>query len=477
MKTISDIEILRKIGFENPWWVDAPTVSPFYKAMHPRAYLDNILGLIKERSVNRALVLMGPRRVGKTVLLHHAIQKLLEQGISSRKICYVSIDAPIYTGCSLEHLLELCKSMFDGQTLEGGYVFFDEIQYLKDWEIHLKKLVDDYKNVKFIVSGSAAAALRLKSIESGAGRFTNFYLPPLTFYEYLQLLGKQNLVLVPDTKTLEDFDVPADINALNKEFVNYLNYGGYPEAIFSEAIKGDPQRYIKSDIIDKVLLKDIPGLYGIHDIQELNRLFTMLALNSGFELSLDKLSVGSGVAKNTIKRYLEYLEAAFLITVLHRIDQSGKQFKRANFFKVYLANPSMRCALFGPIAVDDESMGHMTETAIISQWLHSSGFEHLYYARWKGGEVDLIFKQEKAPLWCTEIKWSNRFFERPQDLHNLTKFTAKHSLSRALVTTIDKRGVQISNGIALHFIEASIYSYTVGRNTISGRNLIREDRL
>lgn len=479
MKIISDTEIITKIKLENPWWGDGASVSNFYRDMHPRAYLDGIFQLIKEQRVNRALVLMGPRRVGKTVLLHHAVQKLIGEGIDPRKICYVSIDAPIYTGCSLEHLIELYRKVFAGQSLDGTYIYFDEIQYLKNWEIHLKKLVDDYKNVKFVVSGSAAAALRLKSIESGAGRFTNFYLPPLTFYEYLQLLGKQSLVTSEPSESplgRRPFSTSSDIVELNKEFVNYLNYGGYPEALFSEAIKGDQQRYIKSDIIDKVLLKDIPGLYGIHDIQELNRLFTMLALNSGFELSLDKLSVGSGVAKNTIKRYLEYLEAAFLIAILHRIDQSGKQFKRANFFKVYLTNPSMRCALFGPITADDESMGHMTETAIISQWLHSQGFENLYYARWRGGdgEVDLVFMHEQKPGWCGEIKWSNRFFEKTFELNNLTTFAKKHSLTEAFVTTVDKRGERVADGIRLEFIEASIYSHDVGRNTINRRTLFRK---
>ncbi|MBS0351440.1 MAG: AAA family ATPase [Proteobacteria bacterium] len=66
------------------------------------------------------------------------------------------------------------------------YVFFDEIQYLKNWEVHLKNLVDVHRQVKFVASGSAAA-LRRKSQESGAGRFTDFILPPLTFAEYLRL--------------------------------------------------------------------------------------------------------------------------------------------------------------------------------------------------------------------------------------------------------------------------------------------------
>ena len=64
-------------------------------------------------------------------------------------------------------------------------MFYDEVQYLKDWELHLKSLVDTFRSTKFIVSGSAAAALKMKSDESGAGRFHDFSLPPLTFNKYI----------------------------------------------------------------------------------------------------------------------------------------------------------------------------------------------------------------------------------------------------------------------------------------------------
>src|SRR6185503_1765074 len=127
-----------------------------------------------------------------------------------------------------------------------------------------------------VASGSAAAALKLKSAESGAGRFTDFLLPPLTFYEYLHLLGKNHLVSESTEKSGKGtgFFYATDIDALNAEFLNYLNFGGYPEVIFSPMIQSDPGRFIKSDIIDKVLLRDLPGLYGIRDIQELNSLLS-----------------------------------------------------------------------------------------------------------------------------------------------------------------------------------------------------------
>jgi len=139
-------------------------------------------------------------------------------------------------------------------------VFYDEIQYLKHGEVHLKSLVDTYRNIRFIASGSAAAALKLRAL---------------------------------------------------------------------------------------------PSLYGINDIQELNRLFATLAYNSGQEVSYEALSRTSGVAKNTIKKYIEYieyLEAAFLIVTVRRVDNNSKCFKRAVTLKVYLTNPSMRAALFEPVS-------------------------------------------------------------------------------------------------------------------------------
>src|SRR5262249_40583459 len=153
---------------------------------------------------------------------------------------------------------------------------------LKEWEVHLKALVDEYPNIRFIASGSAAAALKLKSQESGAGRFTDFLLPPLTFPEYLSLLGKYACAPIRDggTYALQ----PEQPNELNSAFVHYLNFGGYPEVIFAEAIQADPARFIKSDIVDKVLLRDLPSLYGIQDIQELNYLFTTLAFNTANEV-------------------------------------------------------------------------------------------------------------------------------------------------------------------------------------------------
>jgi len=458
--TIPIEKIIARLQFENPWWQSAAIEEDIQK-LPRRLYLHLFLPIVKNRDLKRAVVLMGPRRVGKTVLIHHVISELLNDLVPAENILFVGLGNPIYTTIGLYELFQLGWKASGSKTIPL-FVFFDEIQYLKDWERHLKVMVDRYPQVKFIVSGSAAAALKIKSTESGAGRFTEFMLPPLTFLEFLALQHKDNLIATEK----ENFRV-TDIKELNTQFLNYINFGGYPEIIFSRTIRENMSKYIKGDIVDKVLLRDLPSLYGIRDVQEMNRFFAYLAYNTGKEFSLERISQESGIEKNTIKKYLEYLEAAFLIKVVHKIDEKSSRFKRITFFKIYLTNTSIRSAMFSPIDYSDEEIGLLVETTIYAQWMHEKN-NALRYARWKigqtEGEVDMVAidpLKQKAH-WCLEIKWSNRFTTRPVELKSLYYFCGLNDLNSATVTTIDKDLTLTYNNILLRFIPAALYAYKIG---------------
>ncbi|HAM99618.1 MAG TPA: ATPase [Marinilabiliales bacterium] len=476
---LSEEQVLDRLKQENPWWATG-AVDDDYTKMQKRLYFDLFFPLVEDISIKRAVILMGPRRVGKTVMIFHAIDSLLKRGVSPHQIAFVSVENPFFNKLPLEQLFKACIKATGKSEPKGWYVFFDEIQYLKDWEVHLKSLVDSYPHVKFVASGSAAAALKLKSTESGAGRFTDFMLPPLTFNEYIHLLQLHHLIIPTQIDwegNATSFYETTNIALLNEHFLKYINYGGYPEIIFSEKLQVNPSRFIKSDIIDKVLLRDLPSLYGIQDVQELNSLFTSIAYNSGQEFSLEALSQASGgVEKNTIKRYIQYLEAAFLIKIVHRIDHNAKKFSRANYFKIYLTNPSLRSALFTPLQPTDKLMGAMVETAIYAQWLQREWFEP-WYARWTAGrtqgEVDMVglSPQNFKPLWALEVKWSNRYYENPSELKSLMSFCQSNSLKSALVTTIDKSGSRAMNEMKLHFLPSALYAYTVGKNTINQKKV------
>ena len=470
LKDIAISQVFERIRFENPWWVDGE-IDKYFKEMPHRAYFTQFVNITTDLSVKRAVVLMGPRRVGKTVMLYHLVQELLDKGVNPKRILFITVENPIYNNLSLDKLFALGRESLGMKSeLKDWYVIFDEIQYLKDWDVHLKSLVESYRNTRFIVSGSAAAALKYKSQESGAGRFTDFMLPPLTFYEFINMQKLEHSVQktkIPFGQNIADYYQAPDIKQFNNYFVDYINYGGYPEAIFSESVRNNPERFIRNDVIDKVLLRDLPGLYGISNVQELNSLFTTISYNTANEFSIETLSVKSGIPKITIRKYLEYLEAAFLIKIVKRLDQSGKRFQRDNFFKIYLTNASLRSAMFSPISPTDDAMGSLAETTIFAQWFHRNNFIS-WYARWNTGEVDMvgINKKNLKPQWALEIKWSDRYVTKTNELKSIIKFCKENNLHEALITTISIQEIKKFDGIEFNFIPASAYAYTVGANTL-----------
>jgi predicted AAA+ superfamily ATPase len=464
MKDVSDQQVAEHLKRLNPWWqsagMDAETL-----ALCPRAYLGPVRQLLQEPKLRRAVVLLGPRRVGKTILIRHLIADLLKQAVPTQRIAYVEMDHPLLHGQSLETLIRQIEEATPGG---GGtrYLFFDEIQSHKDWEKHLKPLVDHRPDLKILVSGSAAAALKRQSSESGAGRFTDFLLPPLTFSEYLQLRQEPAAI----TEEEPGLYALADIKQLNAQFAEYVNYGGYPELALSPTVRSNPERFVKSDIVDKVLLRDLPQLYGIKDIQELNSLFTLLAFNTAEEVSFEQLSQRSGVGKQTIQKYIEYLEAAFLIKRVFRVDQDGKRYQRERNFKVYLTNSAMYTGLFGAKSPDDPEFGHLVETALFAQRFHEDA--RLNYARWGSDdcEVDLVESSLTfKPVSALEIKWSDKFADKPEALKGLMKFVRNNHLPLAWATTRNKIRQQVIDGSEIRQWPAAALAFHYGVRAVQGR--------
>jgi len=475
MKDILDKQVTEHLKRLNPWW-ESGELDKYSAGLRPRDYLNQVFGLLRDESLRRAVVLLGPRRVGKTVLIQHLIGELLREGVDPKCCAYLEMDHPILHGQSLESLIAQIEAATPNV---GGtrFLFFDEIQSHKDWEKHLKPLVDHRPELRILVSGSAAAALKRQSTESGAGRFTDFLLPPLTFSEYLNLRGDP----IPIWESPEErgrYIAHEDVELLNAQFVDYVNYGGYPELALSPSVQSDPARFVKSDIVDKVLLRDLPQLYGIQDIQELNALFTLLALNTAEEVSLEHLSQRSGVGKQTIQRYMEYLEAAFLIKRVFRVDQDGKRYQRARAFKVYLTNPAMFAGLFGPRGADEPEFGHLVETAIFAQRFHEGAW--LNYARWGSAdyEVDMVETLPgQRPLSALEIKWSDRYAERPEELKGLVRFARNTGLAHVWATTRTRAIDSQLDGCRVHQCPAAVLAFHYGVGAVRGRLVLHETQL
>jgi uncharacterized protein len=186
---------------------------------------------------------------------------------------------------------------------------------------------------------------------------------------------------------------------------------------------------------------------------------------------LDGLSQTSAVAKNTLKRYIDYLEAAFLIKRVRRIDQNARHFQRETTFKVYLTNPSLRAALFRPLSQEDEHFGHLAETAVFSQWFHSPKSAPLHYARQTPGEIDLVSLNgpEQLPDWSTEVKSSDRHLTQRDSWLSIGKFIAAHrrSLKSGIVTSRSVFESRNIGGAEISIIPTAGYAWMAARNVVS----------
>ena len=462
-----------RVKLDNPWWDNGQTAVVFRQA-RPRFFIKDIYRYVTMEGLHRAIVLMGPRRVGKTWLLQHVIGRLLECGnVPPSHIFFLPVDVPVYHGCDLEEMLREA-SLIAGVDLvkDRLFVFFDEIQYAKEWETSLKTLSDTYSNIRFVASGSAASVLVRGTIESGAGRFTSLMLSPLSFGEYVYLLGKESDFGMGTMETSNGKISVAQTESLesaNRLFIDYINFGGYPELVMNDIVRDNPRQFIQRDIVDKVLLRDLPSLYHVDDVRDLEAFFSYLAFHSGMVQSYEGLSQGAGLSKHTISNFLRYLEDAFLVVKHDRIDINALTLQRATQFKIYLTNTALRASMFQPVQQDDIShFGYAVETAISAQFGIDDERRTWRYANWKNGkaqgEIDFvrINPGTQRPDVAFEVKWSDGPFDHPAELREAVSFIKKNNLKNLIVTSRTQQGIRRMGDVELIFIPTALFAYYLG---------------
>jgi uncharacterized protein len=130
----------------------------------------------------------------------------------------------------------------------------------------------------------------------------------------------------------------------------------------------------------------------------------------------------------------------------------------------------MRAALFSPVKSSDDAIGPLAETAIFSQWFHNQ-LNTLYYARWPEGEVDIVSlsADTQKAAWAVEVKWSDRYCDRLEELQSVINFCHSNGLVNVLVTSKSKALICKVGDVTIEFVPASLYCYTVGFNAIHSK--------
>lgn len=452
MKDFFDLaEVLGVLQGYNPWWTGSPfTPLPFQRLAYQacRSYL-------QDKSLRRAVLLSGPRRVGKTTILKQIAGNLVKEHEDPKSILYISLDHPLLKLLSLPKILRLYH---DNIHPEGKptFLLLDEVQYSDDWELQLKQLVDHRPEYRILATGSASVVHQEKLAESGVGRWIKVPIPTLSFYEFTHIRADEPPKISPDLRPTDLFSLgPAELAGIGARFRplmplfnRYLLVGGFPETALQEDI-GLCQRLLREDVVERVLKRDMTMLFGIRNVSELEKLFIYLCLHTGGILSVQSCAAALGTTANTVSSHLDALEQANLIYRLPPDEIGGKKVLKARH-KVYLVDAALRNAV---LLRGEEIIKNPTETGII---VETAVLRHLfaYYYRetprityWRnsvtGKEVDIIVKtpghaipvevkyREDASLslrdgivgYCRETKTPNAYWvtQREHDF-GLTRF-------------------------------------------------------
>lgn len=424
----SKTELFSVLRQYNPWWSGGRYSNlPKWK----RAAFKEVTTWIENPPADRALLLSGARQVGKTTLFLQAIENLLDKGIQPSNILYATFDHPLLKLLGLDGLLELWRE-FEPAKNGTEYLFLDEIQVTKDWQIWLKHQVDFEKKRRIAVTGSATPLTR-EGQESGVGRWHTIRLATLSFFEYLQIRDTDlpDLPLLSSLRNLRDWEanqfarVAAEARPLAGYFHDYLLRGGFPQCAKVEDIS-TAQKLLREDIVDKVLKRDMTALFGVRRVLELEQVFLYLCLHDGGQVSMPDLCKNlEGIKRPTAESFIDLLESTHLI---HRLRPFGygKEVLRGRA-KIYLADAAIgpSVLLRGRTLLENPTwLGQAVETTFFKHvfthyYLRSVGFS--YWRNKKDEEVDIIADAE-GRLVPFEVKY------RPPDsidLKTLAQFCAE----------------------------------------------------
>ncbi len=469
MPVFSDADLFRRIAVENPWWADTQAAAEATRALAPRRLFDVLLRVVADRKRRDIPVIVGPRQTGKTVMIRQIVARLIAAGAPARSIVYLSMKRPAYSDVDPAAMIRLYLSRLKTDVTPQPLVIFDDAHYLKDWRVRLSALVAEFPSVRFLAASALGGPITRP--EDGVGDATaDFALPPLTFQEFLSLRGAEDglfrsRVDQDRNKTMLYLD-QRGVVLLNEQFMQYLNLGGFPKVAADRRSTAHGHADQLDEIADSLLASELPGRGGIQDTREMQRLFSLLAWQTGDEFSIDGLAQAIGVAKNTLKRHLDYLEAAGLIRRTHRLDEDGNRFQRAVTFKVHLTAPTLRAALFGPTGEDDPAMAKIAETAVVGQYLADPNLDRVMYARWTSRNIDVVICDPVTgrPKELYDIVWDEAGLKESRRFSALTGFRKRNDdVQKVQALTQTTAGGANVSSIEIRYLPVAAFCYWIGK--------------
>ena len=330
---------------------------------------------------HKITTLVGIRRSGKTYILYDTMRRLEARGIDRRQMIFLNFEddrlMPIKSR-ELDLIVSAHAELYPEFSDRRKYFFFDEIQNAPRWETYVRRL-HDTEDAQIFLTGSSSHLLARELATSLRGRTISYEVFPLSFAEFLRFRGLQR----------EPYSVISD-SRMAAAMNDYLAIGGLPEVVLAEP---DLRPRILKEYVDLVFYKDLVERYKVANPALLKQLLKRClgqpaSLLSAHKVYKDFRSQGYELSKDTLYRYLHYLEESYIVFLLEIAERSVRK-RATNPKKLHGIDWALAYPLVPEPFID---AGHKLESAVYLHWRRQR--EDLGYL---GGdrEIDLVINPER----------------------------------------------------------------------------------
>ncbi|HHU14137.1 MAG TPA: ATP-binding protein [Lentisphaerae bacterium] len=336
-----------------------------------------------KKMAGKVSVLTGMRRTGKTSLCFQTMRELLAAGVARERLLYLNFEddrlAHVRVG-DLQWIVEAFYGANPALKEQTCWFFFDEIQRVDQWELFIRRILDN-ERVEVMLTGSSAKLLSREIGTAMRGRSLATEVFPLSFCEYCRFQD----VHVPERSVYGD----RDRYALAKAAEGYLRTGGFPEV---QKCEEDIWRTVLQEYADVVILRDVIERHGLGNYAAVKALARHIVQNPGQLLSVTRLAAtfsqaGIACGKNLLFDVLDHLHDAFFCFPVEVHDRSLNR-RQVNPKKVYAADTGL-CRAFSSGITGDR--GAALEGVVFTT-LRAGGFCPDYVVTPQKTGVDFVYK-------------------------------------------------------------------------------------
>ena len=382
------------------------------------------------------ITISGPRRAGKTFVCFQIIGELIKKGIQKDNILYVNFEDNKLIGADsndLEKLLEAYFEIYDIDKNKEIYLFLDEIQTVKNWDLWVRKIHDINKMIKIVLTGSSSKLLSKEISTVLRGRVLNKEIFPLSFREIVSWKG-----LKYDLKTI---DYSEDKIKIKKLFNKFIQDGGYPAVTYQKVNREE----VLQSYYESMIFKDIVERYKIEDVKKIKMLANLLLESTSKDISYSKLanklkSIGMNTSKNTIIKFLSYFEDAYLFFQNIKYEYSqGKQL--GSIKKIYFIDNGLLNTVSFKFSKDT---GKLLENLIFLEIRRRN--KKIFYNR-DNYECDFIIQEKEKVVQAIQVTENLNSENEKREVEGILEAMNKFKLKEGFIITIDEeRDIKIKEG-------------------------------